>query len=331
MDLYPNNGIASGSPVAGISNAILVANSASALAGVAYAATGQVLISQGAASAPAFSATPKFLTWGSSVADGAAAVAHISDTDNTFANATSKLHSFRNNTVEKASIGYDGKITTGVGGLGIRQTNDALTADITVLSGVGFYNATVPLAMDIMNQASGTKTITHGSSSVVFNGGAVNYSFTPNTQAGLGSGNFGKFYFKAPSDTARQASQQVSEFYFDMNRSITWSTGALTELNAFNILAPTYAFNGASTVDDASTFTIDRAPQAGANATLTRTSALRVKAGDALFEGRVRRPAAQTQTTVGAAGLAAVLPALPLGYFKYKVDGTEVAVPYYTA
>lgn len=38
-----------------------------------------------------------------------------------------------------------------------------------------------------------------------------------------------------------------------------------------------------------------------------------------------------SQTTVGAAGAAAALPALPLGYLRMTVDGTDALLPFYTA
>ncbi len=40
---------------------------------------------------------------------------------------------------------------------------------------------------------------------------------------------------------------------------------------------------------------------------------------------------AAVATTVGAAGGASALPATPLGYFRWFLDGTEVRVPYYPA
>jgi len=49
----------------------------------------------------------------------------------------------------------------------------------------------------------------------------------------------------------------------------------------------------------------------------------------ALDELQRRGFAYGTQTTVGAAGSAAALPANPTGYARVVVDGQEVAIPYY--
>ena len=48
-------------------------------------------------------------------------------------------------------------------------------------------------------------------------------------------------------------------------------------------------------------------------------------------EGRLKFPAANTQTTVGAAGVASALPATPSKYIKMYVDGTLGVVPWYAA
>lgn len=47
--------------------------------------------------------------------------------------------------------------------------------------------------------------------------------------------------------------------------------------------------------------------------------------------GLLKVVAANTQTTVGAAGLASALPALPSGYKKEVINGVTVVIPYYAA
>jgi hypothetical protein len=47
--------------------------------------------------------------------------------------------------------------------------------------------------------------------------------------------------------------------------------------------------------------------------------------------GTIDFPNITTAITIGATGVAAALPALPLGYVRFTINGTEVSLPYYTA
>lgn len=89
------------------------------------------------------------------------------------------------------------------------------------------------------------------------------------------------------ADTGVTASTEQSDVYFNLARTVTWATGALTTQRAVRIAAPTYAFAAASTVTTAVTVDISGAPAAGANATLTTAYALRVASGASLFSGSV--------------------------------------------
>jgi hypothetical protein len=53
--------------------------------------------------------------------------------------------------------------------------------------------------------------------------------------------------------------------------------------------------------------------------------------GDVLVNSTVRWPGASTSTTVGAAGLAAALPANPSGYVRIVIDGVNFKFPYYAS
>jgi len=88
-------------------------------------------------------------------------------------------------------------------------------------------------------------------------------------------------------DTGRTASTEQPDVLFDGARTVTWATGALTAQRSFKVMAQTLAFVGASTVSVAATVYIDRAPQAGANATITSALALWVNDGDSRFDGAV--------------------------------------------
>ena len=81
---------------------------------------------------------------------------------------------------------------------------------------------------------------------------------------------------------------------FNFSATKTWSTGAITTQREFVIQAPTYAFDGASTITTAATFAITGAPAAGTNATITTPLALWVQTGSSQF--------VPTQTIANAAG-----------------------------
>jgi hypothetical protein len=89
------------------------------------------------------------------------------------------------------------------------------------------------------------------------------------------------------ADTGITASTEQSDAVFNGARTITFATGALTNQRSFRFAAPTLAFAGASTVTNAATVYIDRAPQAGTNATITNAYSLFVDAGRARFDGPV--------------------------------------------
>jgi hypothetical protein len=88
------------------------------------------------------------------------------------------------------------------------------------------------------------------------------------------------------ADTALTASTEASDIIFNLGRTVTFATGALTDQRAIRVTAPTYAFAGASTLTNPSTLYIDNAPVLGANATFTNGPyALFVDAGLARFDG----------------------------------------------
>lgn len=106
---------------------------------------------------------------------------------------------------------------------------------------------------------------------------------------------------EAPNDTGVTASTEQTDVYFNLGHTVTWATGALATQRAFRVVAPTYAFAGASTVTNAVTFDISGAPIAGTNATLTNSYALRVASGASLFSESVGvggAPAASAALTV---------------------------------
>lgn len=104
------------------------------------------------------------------------------------------------------------------------------------------------------------------------------------------------------ADTGITASTEQSDAVFNGARTITFATGALTNQRSFRFAAPTLAFAGASTVTNAATVYIDRAPQAGTNATLTNAYALWVDAGTTRLDGTVLLNGAITADTTDSSG-----------------------------
>jgi len=87
--------------------------------------------------------------------------------------------------------------------------------------------------------------------------------------------------------TALTASTEYSDIYWNLARTVQFSTGAITTQRSVRIAAPTYSFVAASTITTAATVQIDGAPVAGTNATITNRTALRVLAGSTTAKGIV--------------------------------------------
>ncbi len=100
-------------------------------------------------------------------------------------------------------------------------------------------------------------------------------------------GSNGLFRVLAAASTAQTASTEIRLVNIDLSAQLQWATGALANERAFYIAAPTLRFVGASTVTNAATVYIDRAPQVGTNATITNAYALWVDDGAVRFDGGV--------------------------------------------
>jgi len=76
--------------------------------------------------------------------------------------------------------------------------------------------------------------------------------------------------------TGQTASTEVIDFNLNLARVVTWGTGALATQRFVYLQAPTIAFDGASSVSDASTLAISSGPIAGTNASIGRSWALSI-------------------------------------------------------
>lgn len=101
------------------------------------------------------------------------------------------------------------------------------------------------------------------------------------------SGAHTTLYVGGAASTGVTASTEAPDVAFNLARTVTWATGALTNQRVVKIVAPTLAFVGASTVTNAATVYIDNAPTAGTNATITNAYALWVDAGATRLDGRL--------------------------------------------
>lgn len=108
-------------------------------------------------------------------------------------------------------------------------------------------------------------------------------------------GTNGLFRITNAASTGQTASTEINFINFDLGATTTWATGAITSQRAIFIEAPTLAFASASTVTNAATVYIDRAPQAGTNATITNPYALWIGGGKHIL-------ADGTNTVASAAG-----------------------------
>jgi extradiol dioxygenase family protein len=92
--------------------------------------------------------------------------------------------------------------------------------------------------------------------------------------------------FTGGAHTALTASTEATDINFNLNRTVQFSSGAITNQRAIRIQAPTYSFTSASTITSASTLNISGAPVAGTNATITNGYALSISGGGMHVTGR---------------------------------------------
>jgi hypothetical protein len=83
------------------------------------------------------------------------------------------------------------------------------------------------------------------------------------------------------------ASGEIIDVNINLARTVQRAAGAVTTQRAMYIQAPTYSFAGSSTITTASTLAISGAPSAGTNATLTKSYALNVEAGNVNIGGSI--------------------------------------------
>ena len=114
---------------------------------------------------------------------------------------------------------------------------------------------------------------------------SVTNTFFNISQVGHTGGTPTGLLFTGGAHTTLGAGAESNDVWFNLSRTVQFSTGALSTQRAFYIQPPAYGFSGASTVTDAVTVGIDGAPQAGSNATLTNTHALLISTRNIVGSG----------------------------------------------
>lgn len=94
------------------------------------------------------------------------------------------------------------------------------------------------------------------------------------TQPTSTSGSPTAFTLTDAAHTTMTASTEATSVNFNLSSTKQFATGAISTQRAMRIQAPTYSFVGASTIVTAATLSLDGAPIAGTNATITNSHAL---------------------------------------------------------
>lgn len=139
------------------------------------------------------------------------------------------------------------------------------------------------------------------------------------TQAAGSSGSPVGLTWTGGAHTSLAASTEATDFLLDLARTVQFAAGALTTQRAVQIEAPTYSFDGASTLTNPITLDIFSAPGRGTNATFTSPRALRVGATNvtlgatsAGFNYATIAVPAHTITVTGSTGVTATVGAAAL-------------------
>ena len=100
------------------------------------------------------------------------------------------------------------------------------------------------------------------------------------------SGSADYFGVTSPADTTLAASTEAIGVNFDLSATRQWTAGStIANQRELRVQSPTYAFTGANTITDGSTFSIEGPPTAGTNATITLPWALNIESGNIASRG----------------------------------------------
>jgi hypothetical protein len=171
------------------------------------------------------------------------------------------------------------------------NTGIVITAGANSGSNLTTITMTSPSAAgNLQISAKGTGSIrTTGSGGVIFqpDGGtrgtftASRYVFTPSAQ---GTVSTPAFAWTGAAALSMAASVEYTQIYWNMGQVNQHGTGNITLQRDFRITPMTHSAVGASVITDAAGFSVDTAPVAGTNVTITNSSAI-YSAGGAVAAG----------------------------------------------
>ena len=141
------------------------------------------------------------------------------------------------------------------------------------------------------------------------------------------SGSQTAFKVTSAANTTQAAGVNAPAVDLNLSASVQFATGAIADLTAIRVLAPTYTFVGASTVTRAATLYIDTAPSVTAPSTATNTYAILVDAGTVRFDdllslgGNISLSGAATTITATTADQGITLASSGLGVVALQGSG----------
>lgn len=111
--------------------------------------------------------------------------------------------------------------------------------------------------------------------------------FMTTTGQAASAGSIGTLKATSAAHTGQTASTELNDVLFDGSATLQFATGAITTQRQILFKARTYGFVAASTITNAATVVVDKAPVAGTNATITNAYSIWVQAGVARFDGGI--------------------------------------------
>lgn len=189
------------------------------------------------------------------------------------------------------ALNIDTSTASSVSGINIKSAATGLATVITATD----TGATAPLTIN----SKGIGTLSLGSTGA----GAVAIQIAGSTRisaSGSGTtfspanGSAAHLIYNSPTDTALTASTEIPSISWNTNATRQWATGTVALQREHRFQAPTYSAVAASTITEAATVSIDAAPIAGTNQTLTQTEALRIGSGTIALENGGTTPTIST-------------------------------------
>jgi hypothetical protein len=155
-----------------------------------------------------------------------------------------------------ASVANGLKITGTAAGSGVKLESISTAANEDIILGTKGTSSSVKLQVGASNKYVAT---------------AQNHTFSVSA---TGTASTVRFGYTGAADTTLTASTEAPSTYFNLGQIRQHATGTMSLQRDFRITPSTHSFVGASTLSNMHGFTVDGAPIAGTNATVTNASAI---------------------------------------------------------